>query len=656
MLGFVQQVEELVGKRGRAGKTTVKRRLPVGAEVVPGHGVHFRVWAPRSRTVAVQLEGAVEPLEAEGKGYFSGLVKDAGPGMLYKYKLDTGSFPDPASRFQPDGPHGPSQVVDPTTFKWTDSKWSGVSRQGQVIYELHFGTFSQDGTYRGAMEHLPKLADVGITTLEIMPVADFPGRFGWGYDGVNLFAPTRLYGKPDDLRAFVDYAHSLGLAVILDVVYNHLGPDGNYVKEFSEDYFTDRYHNEWGQAINFDDKNSGPVREFFISNAGYWVSEFHMDGLRLDATQQIFDASPAYIITEMAQRVREAAKGRRSFVVAENECQYTRFAMPLQRDGYGLDAMWNDDFHHVARVALTGHNEAYYSDYKGSPQEFISAAKYGFLYQGQWFSWQKKRRGSPAFALQPDQFVTFLENHDQIANSLRGLRPHQLAGPGRLKALTTLWLLMPGTPMFFQGQEFAASAPFLYFADHNPELAKLVSKGRKEFLTQFKTIACPEADPYLREPSAEETFQACKLDWTEWESGPHSDIYNFHKALLKLRREDPVFSKPRRGGVDGAVLGPEVFALRYFGEGGDDRLVIVNLGLDTELRPWPEPLLAPAQGRDWKLIFTSESPCFGGCGTAPFEPEGNWLVPGHCTVVFASEPLTQDGKDRSPNRPGACSC
>jgi maltooligosyltrehalose trehalohydrolase len=249
--------------------------------------------------------------------------------------------------------------------------------------------------------------------------------------------------------------------------------------------------------------------------------------------------------------------------------------------------------------------------------------------------------------------VTFLENHDQVANSLHGSRPHQLAGPGRLKALATLWLLLPGTPMFFQGQEFAASAPFLYFADHHPELATLVANGRKEFLTQFKTIACPEADPYIREPASEQTFLACKLDWSERER--NANIYNFHKELLRLRREDPIFSKPRKGGLDGAVLGPEVFALRYFGEGGDDRLVIVNLGMDLLLRPWPEPLLAPVDNGEWKLIFSSESPCFGGCGAAPFEPEGNWLVPGHCTVVFATERTgSPDGKNRSADRFGAC--
>ena len=650
----MQQVEDLVGKRGRKRKTSAKRRLPIGAEVVPAKGVHFRVWAPRSKSVAVELEGRAEPMKAEGNGYFSGLINTVKVEQLYKYKLDNGSFPDPASRFQPEGPHGPSQIIDPSTFRWSDSNWKGVP-QAQVIYEMHIGTFTREGTYRAATERLPELAEVGITTLEVMPLADFSGKFGWGYDGVDLFAPTRLYGSPDDLRAFVDHAHSLGLAVILDVVYNHLGPDGNYLKELSSDYFTDRYINEWGQAINFDDHNSGPVREFFISNAGYWIDEFHMDGLRLDATQQIFDASRTYICAEIVRRVRQAGKGRRTYVVAENECQYARFATSPDCGGYGLDAMWNDDFHHVARVAMTGHNEAYYSDYKGTPQEFISAAKYGFLYQGQWYSWQKKRRGSAALALDPHQFVTFLENHDQVANSLRGLRPHQLAGPGRIKALTAFWLLLPGTPMLFQGQEFAASAPFLYFADHNLELAKLVVKGRKEFLQQFRTIAGPEADPYVRGPASEETFLACKLDWSEREK--HYEMLNFHKELLKLRRGDPVFRKPRRGGLDGAVLGPEVFALRYFGESAGDRLVIVNLGMDSDLSPWPEPLLAPPDESDWKLLFSSEAPCFGGCGTAPFKGEGNWMVPGHCTVVFASQAeraRAQNGKDRSENRPGAC--
>lgn len=624
------------------------RRMPIGAEIATG-GVHFRVWAPRSGNVAVELsapgsngKATIVKLEPEPNGYFSGLVPDARPGMLYKFRLDPGAFPDPASRFQPDGPHGPSQIVDPSAFRWTDAAWRGVPLQGQVIYELHIGTFAPGSSWRSAMEQLPELAKLGITVLEIMPVADFPGRFGWGYDGVDLFAPTRLYGIPDDFRAFVDRAHSLGLGVILDVVYNHIGPDGNYMKEFSPDYFTNRYQNEWGEALNFDSANSGPVREFFIANAGYWIDEFHLDGLRLDATQQMFDNSDDHILAAIARRIREAANGRSTYIVAENESQESKLVRPPEQNGYGLDALWNDDFHHSAVVALTGHNEAYYCDYLGAPQEFISAMKRGYLFQGQWYSWQNKLRGSPTTGLQPANFVNFIQNHDQIANSLRGLRFHQLTDPGLLRATTALLLLGPGTPMLFQGQEFAASAPFLFFADHNPELAKLVATGRRQFLEQFPSIARPQSTLCLASPGSEDTFARCKLNWAERER--NADYYALHRDLLKMRREDSVFCSPYPGGVDGAVLGIEAFVLRFFGKKGDDRLLLVNLGTDLRLRAMPEPLLAPVEGCMWKLLWSSEEPCYGGNGTPPLGETG-WRIPGHATLVLKA--------DKSSSSPGA---
>lgn len=571
-------------------------------------------------------------MESEAGGYFSGFVAEAHPGVFYKFKPGAGSFSDPASRFQPNGPHGPSEVVDPFQFRWRDGEWRGVERPGQVIYELHIGTFTPEGTWAAAAEQLSELARLGVTVIELMPVADFPGQFGWGYDGVSLFAPTRLYGRPDDLRAFIDQAHRAGLGVILDVVYNHLGPDGNYLKQFSEDYFTDRYRNEWGQAINFDGPQSGPVREFFTANAAYWIEEFHLDGLRLDATQQIFDASPNHILSLISRRVREAAQGKAVYLAAENESQETRLARPLETGGCGLDALWNDDFHHTARVALTGHNEAYYGDYKGSPQELISAVKRGFLYQGQWFCWQKKRRGSPTFGLAPEQFINYLQNHDQVANSLRGLRMHQIGGANRCKALTALLLLGPGTPLLFQGQEFWASAPFLFFADHNPELARLVRQGRHEFLRQFSSIASSESEVHLADPSSVKTFESCKLDFSERER--HRHIYKMHHDLLKLRREDEVFKEPRAGAVDGAVLGADAMVLRFFGKSGQDRLLLVNLGVDLQLSPAPEPLLAPVAGSAWTLKWSSDAPCYGGRGITPLEKEGIWMVPGHATVVL----------------------
>ncbi|MGH7959813.1 MAG: malto-oligosyltrehalose trehalohydrolase, partial [Opitutaceae bacterium] len=450
------------------------RKFPIGAELINGQGVDFRVWAPRARTAGVELyseAGAskAEALQAEGNGYFSGSVRSAQPGTRYRIKLDHGSFPDPASRFQPEGPHGPSQVVDPQ-FHWTDAEWRGLPPREQVMYELHLGTFTSPGTWRAAAEQLPELARIGITVIEVMPVADFPGEFGWGYDGVNLYAPSRLYGTPDDARAFVDRAHQLGLMVILDVVYNHIGPDGNFLREFSPHYFSSRYMNEWGESLNFDGGHSGPVREFFITNARYWIHEFHFDGLRLDATQQIFDASSTHVLAEMADAVRPEAGERQLILVGENEDQHSILVRPRNAGGYGLDALWNDDFHHSARVAATGRAEAYYTGYRGHAQELISAVKYGFLYQGSLYRWQRLRRGTPAFDLKPLNFVQFLQNHDQVANSLRGVRLHQVTSPGRNRALTALLLLSPQIPLLFQGQEFGASAPFLYFADHNPEL------------------------------------------------------------------------------------------------------------------------------------------------------------------------------------------
>lgn len=644
-------------ERSRArGSAQVERRFPAGAEVSPECGAHFRVWAPRSEFVAVELSADPEfrprdidevELESEKNGYFSVFAGQARPGMLYRYKLASGSFPDPASRFQPQGVHGPSQLVDPARFRWTDQNWKGVPRQGQVIYELHIGTFSPGGTWESALGQLEHLVRLGVTVVEIMPVAEFPGRFGWGYDGVDLYAPTRLYGSPDQFRAFVDRAHNLGLGVILDVVYNHVGPDGNYLKHFSEDYFTTRYGNEWGEALNFDGENSGPVRDFFSGNAAYWVEEFHLDGLRLDATQQIFDASEEHILALIARKVRAAAPGRATLLVAENEAQTAKLARPAQIGGYGLDALWNDDFHHGSRVALTGRAEAYYSDYRGTPQEFISGLKHGFLYQGQWFSWQKKLRGTPAFDLAPEQFINFLENHDQVANSLLGCRLNQFAAPARLRALTALLLLGPATPMLFQGQEFAASTPFLFFADHNSELAPLVAQGRRAFLHQFPSVASPASAACLADPGAEQTFLRCKLNLSERET--HAQVFALHQDLLKLRREDPVFSRPRCGGVDGAVLGPEVFVLRFFGEGDDARLLLVNLGVEARLERAPEPLLAPPEGCVWNLQWSSEDPKYGGSGTPPLQGAGPWNLPGQSALVLKAQMGARHGEPGPAN-------
>jgi maltooligosyltrehalose trehalohydrolase len=614
--------------------TAVQRRLPVGAEPV-ADGTHFRVWAPRRNQVEVMLDRfRTLALERERDGYFSSYAEGVQPGMLYQFRFDRSGplFPDPASRFQPEGPHGPSQIIDPSTYRWTDDQWKGVRRERQVFYEMHIGTFTREGTWNGATELLPRLAETGITVLEVMPVADFVGTFGWGYDGVDLFAPTRLYGTPDDFRSFVDHAHNLGLGVILDVVYNHIGPDGNYLKEFSEAYFTTRYENEWGEPLNFDGVDSGPVREFFVSNAVYWIREFHLDGLRLDATQQIFDQSPDHIIATISREARKAAGKRSIVLIAENERQDSRLVRSPESGGLGLDALWNDDFHHTAHVALTGHNEAYFSDYCGTPQEFISSIKWGFLYQGQYYTWQRNNRGTFALDLGPPFFVNYMQNHDQIANSAFGSRVHQVASPGQYRALTALLLLSPATPLLFQGQEFGASSPFLFFADHNEELAKLVAAGRAEFLAQFPSMASSHTALLMGAPHERSTFEKCKLDWTEWDKNSH--IVALHRDLLRLRREDPVFSAQRSDWIHGAVLGRNAFVLRFIGGTHGDRLMLVNLGSGFRCSPTPEPLVAPPAHAGWELLWSSDDVRYGGRGNARMKKLGTWNISGHSATVF----------------------
>ena len=384
------------------------RRFPIGAEPVADGSVRLRVWAPDHAKVSVVMDGRSTPLTSES-GYFSGQV-EGHVGSRYGFLLgdDPKPYPDPASRFQPDGPHGLSEVIDPDSYAWQDADWRGVDTDDVVLYEMHLGTFSARGDAAGALDHLEELARIGITVLQVMPVAEFPGRFGWGYDGVGLFAPSHLYGRPDDFRRLVDRAHGLGLAVILDVVYNHVGPDANYLRSFARDYFTDAYDNEWGDALNFDGPSSGPVREWVLTNVAYWVREFHVDGFRLDATQQIFDASPEHLVAAIARTAREAAGNRTIIVTAENEPQDARLVRPVSGGGYGLDAIYNEDLHHSWRMALVGTHEAYLSDYRGTASEWLAAIRFGALFQGQHYAWQQQPRGTPGLRLPPAALVAFL--------------------------------------------------------------------------------------------------------------------------------------------------------------------------------------------------------------------------------------------------------
>jgi maltooligosyltrehalose trehalohydrolase len=574
-----------------------ERRRAIGAEIVNG-GVHFRVWAPAWKAVSVVIDGRATPLEPEAGGHFSAFVSGAGEGTRYRIRLGDDDYPDPASRHQPDGPHGDSVVVDPSTFVWK-SKPPRIN--DRIISEIHIGTFTAEGTFASAIDKLPLVADAGINTIEVMPVHEFPGRFGWGYDGVDLWAPTRLYGTPDDFRRFVDAAHGHGLAVILDVVYNHFGPDGCYVGKFTPAWFTDRYPNDWGASINFDEAG---VREFFAENAAYWIDEFRLDGLRLDATQSIQDDSPRHVIAEISERARAAAGDREIYIVAENEPQDVRLLKE-----FGVDGMWNDDWHHSARVALTGEREAYYTDYLGRADEFASMARFGFLYQGQWYGWQKQRRGTPSHDIDPPRLVCFLENHDQIANSATGARMHKLVRPERLRAMTALLMLAPQTPMLFQGQEFASASPFLYFADHKPELAALVASGRREFLRQFPSIHEMPA------PEERRTFESCKLDWRERDA--NAGVVAFHRELIALRRTMP------RSRPETSALRDDALLLRWLARDDDaDLLLVVNLGPELHLDPVPQPLLAPPLHKEWSVLWSTVA------------VENERRIPAECAVLF----------------------
>jgi maltooligosyltrehalose trehalohydrolase len=604
------------------------RRYPIGAEVA-GNEVSFRVWAPRRRHVGLMLENdKTLAMKAEADGYFRLDLGSAANGTLYRFVLDGVSEPaaDPASRFQPDGLRGWSRVVDHTCYEWQDKGWKGVRPDRQILYELHIGTFTPEGTYHAAAGKLASLKDIGITCLEIMPLNEFSGDFGWGYDGALPYAPTRLYGEPDDLRAFIDAAHAEGIGVILDIVYNHFGL-GDRFRDFCPDYFTERHSNEWGSSINFDGENSAGVRAFFASNARYWIDEYHFDGLRLDATQALNDGSDEHIIAVVGREARAAAPGRSIYLVAENEPQDCRLVRPPCDGGYGLDALWNDDFHHSAMVALSGKREAYYHDHGGQPQEFVSAAKYGYLFQGQRYDWQDAARGRPALDTRADQFIHFLQNHDQIANSGTGQRIDKLASPARLRAMTALLLLGPQTPMLFQGQEFGASAPFNYFADHPGELGEVVRQGRIDFLRQFPSLCDPEFERQMALPSARTTFETCKLDWGE--RAANSMVVDLHRDLIALRNRLPATEK-----VDGSVLGDQMFLLRFFATAPEnERILIINLGTDAAIVSAPEPLLAPPDGLQWEMEWSSEDLKYGGRGKRPLDLQSRSTISGECAVL-----------------------
>ena len=510
-------------------------RLPLGAIPRKG-GTLFRVWAPNAQAVELLLEpsGATAQMKFVGSGYFEYFAAGVQAGDRYRYRLDGGdAFPDPASRFQPEGVHGPSMVIAPGGYVWHDEGWKGVAQEELVFYELHVGTFSPEGTFAGVQERLEHLKGLGVTAVELMPVADFPGRWNWGYDHAALYAPSRAYGMPDDLRDLVDVAHDLGMAVFLDVIYNHLGPDGAYVAAFAP-MFTGKHHTPWGDAINLDDRYSEGVRHLFIDNALYWLREFHFDGLRLDATNALKDDSAVHFLAELAEAVDAFDQGPPRLLFAEDHRNLSTLVLPRRQGGYGLDGVWVDDFHHQVRNLTAGDVESYYAAYAGTTAKDIAATlRQGWFYTGQRNPATGEPRGTDPSDVRPDQCVFCIQNHDQIGNRAQGNRLSDDVAPEVFRAASALLLFAPELPLLFMGQEWAASAPFQFFTDHNEELGRLVTEGRKKEFEKFSGFGGQD----VPDPQDEATFRRSKLDWDELDRGGHAGVLKLYRDLLHLRKD-----------------------------------------------------------------------------------------------------------------------
>lgn len=524
----------------------MKRRhdMPFGAEFRQDGNVRFRLWAPAAHYVELCLAGGGESmhliLERCDKGWFELTTNEARAGSQYYFRIDGArEVPDPASRFQPRDVHGPSEVLDPAAFDWQDRGWHGRRWEEAVIYELHVGAFSPSGTFSGVRERLEYLADLGVTALELMPVADFPGQRNWGYDGVFPFAPESIYGRPEDLKELVHSAHHLGMMVLLDVVYNHFGPEGNYLGAYAPQFFTDRHHTPWGNGINFDGPESRAVRDFFIHNALFWLTEYHFDGLRLDAVHAIMDDSAPHILVELAAAVRSSiAPERHVHLILENDRNQSRY---LQRTArcrpQAYTAQWNDDVHHALHAAITGEQDGYYSDYAKSPLDHLGRSLVeGFAYQGEASVFRKgESRGEPTSGLPLTAFVSFLQNHDQIGNRAFGERIGKVADPRAVRAAMAILLLAPSPPLLFMGEEYGAETPFLFFCDFEKDLAAAVTAGRRNEFSRFVQFADPAERKRIPDPNSAKTFNASRLNWRAVEQPRHRDWLRFYRQLLKLR-------------------------------------------------------------------------------------------------------------------------
>ena len=617
---------------------TGHRSHPLGASPLPDIRCRFLVFAPSAGTVEVRLLSPGERvvlLERDDLGYHHGVVDGVKAGARYLYRLDGGKeLPDPASRFQPEGVHGPSMVIDPDAFSWTDPEWRGIPLSSYILYELHVGTYTPEGTFDAIIPRLDSLAELGVTALELMPVSQFPGRRNWGYDGVYPFAVQESYGGPEGLKRLVDACHRRGLAVVLDVVYNHLGPEGNHFSDFGP-YFNDRYRTPWGPAMNFDGPHSDEVRRYFQENALRWLREFRVDALRLDAIHGIMDFSASPFLAQLAEAVGDLRKeeGRMIYLIPESDLNDSRIVTPRNAGGYGLDAQWNDDFHHAIHALLTGERDGYYGDF-GGIGHLARAFTDRFVYSGQYSTYRKRRHGNPARHLPAERFVVFAQNHDQVGNRMRGDRLSRLVSFESLKLAAGVVLLSPFLPLLFMGEEYGEVAPFLYFVHHGDEgLIEAVRKGRKEEFAAFGWVGEPP------DPQDEGTFLRSRPDHALRGAGSHAVLLELHRELIRIRKTDPVLRRTDREGMEVVPFEKEraLFILRRDGSAGT--AAVFHFGDVPAYLPLPLP------GEGWEKVLDSADVRWGGPGgAAPQRPD-----PGG-GIVCALRPhsfllLTKSGKE-----------
>jgi maltooligosyltrehalose trehalohydrolase len=588
------------------------QQLPFGAITKSG-ATQFRVWAPEAAEVTLVVhDGAAAGtylMPDSGEGLFDRFVDNVAAGDRYSYRINGGpDRPDPASRFQPDGVHGPSQVIDPGAFAWTDGHWGGRGLRDLVVYELHVGTFTPEGTFAAATARLDALRDLGTSAIELLPVADFPGQRNWGYDGVCLYAPSRAYGHPDDLRRLVDRAHHLGISVILDVVYNHLGPEGAYIPEFQPTYFTDRDCTPWGRALNLDGPGSEMVRRFLTDNARAWIREYHLDGLRLDATHALIEDNPGSIVRDIVQAAREASP-HPIVVHAEDHRNLAAMVEDTATGGWGLDGVWADDFHHVMRRLLAGDEHGYYIDFRGTTEELARTIRQGWLFTGQPSLHQKARRGTDASHVPMHRFVVCLQNHDQIGNRAMGDRLHSVVSPEAWRAASVVLLTSPMTPLLFMGQEWAASSPFQYFTDLEPDLGEKVTDGRRREFADFPEFSNESAREAIPDPQAATTFAASHLDWKERAEPAHAAVLALYRALIALRLDHPALGASDLTSGDAEAPDDGSVVMRREDQ-GEVFWVVARLKGSGPIDLAP---LFESRGEHegtWKVVLSSEEPLF----------------------------------------------